>query len=131
MTSRLDLLTLVLVGWSVAMTVLGQLSLRSAMASFGDASLVEIAVRALTQPLVWAGIVMYLFSVLSWLVVLSRIDLSLAYPLGSINYIFVVLSSALLLHEDVPPLRIAGIGLILLGILVIARAENRRPEEDA
>lgn len=113
------------------MTVLGQLSLRSAMASFGDASLVEIAVRALTQPLVWAGIVMYLFSVLSWLVVLSRIDLSLAYPLGSINYIFVVLSSALLLHEDVPPLRIAGIGLILLGILVIARAENRRPEEDA
>lgn len=110
------------------MTVGGQLTLRSAMASFGDASLVDIALGAVTQPLVWAGAIMYLLSASSWLVVLSRVDLSLAYPLGSVNYVLVVLASATLLDEIVPPMRWAGIGLILLGILVIARAEQRTTE---
>lgn len=124
MNHRLDPLTLVLVGWSVLMTIVGQLTLRTAMESFGDASLANIAVRAVSTPLVWAGAVMYLMSAASWLVVLSRIDLSLAYPLGSVNYILVVLASAVLLDEAVSLQRWAGVGLILLGILVIARAES-------
>jgi len=112
------------------MTIVGQLTLRTAMNAFGDASLGTIAVKALSTPLVWAGAAMYLMSAASWLVVLSRIDLSLAYPLGSVNYIFVVLASAVLLDEAVTLQRWAGVGLILLGILVIARAEGGARRSD-
>ena len=119
-------MTILLVALSVTMTVAGQLTLRAAMADFADASLTEIAMRAPTTPLVWAGAIMYLTSAASTLVVLSRIDLSLAYPLGSMNYVLVVLASAVILDEHVGALRWAGIGCILLGILVVARSEHQR-----
>lgn len=125
---RLGPLTLALVAFSVTMTVSGQLTLRAAMDGFGDAALGEIALLALTTPLVWAGALMYLLSASSSLVVLSRLDLSLAYPLGAMNYVLVVLASAVILDEQVPPMRWVGIGVILLGILVVARSDGARHE---
>lgn len=123
--SRVDARTVAMVAWSVTMTVAGQLTLRHAMASLGGASFVDVIAGAVLEPLVWAGAVMYLLSTVTWLVVLSRIDLSLAYPLGSMNYILVVTMSAVLLDERVTWLRAAGLGLILIGILVVARSESR------
>ena len=123
--THVDARTIAMVAWSVTMTVAGQLTLRHAMASLGGAPFVEVVSGAVREPLVWAGAVMYLLSTVTWLVVLSRIDLSLAYPLGSMNYLLVVTMSAVLLDERVTWLRAAGLALILVGILVVARSESR------
>ena len=122
---RLDGQTLLMVAWSVTMTVTGQLVLRHAMSGLADQPFVDVVLGAVVSPLVWTGALLYLLSTVTWLVVLSRIDLSVAYPMGSMNYVLVVLLSATLLDENVGLLRMAGLGLILVGILVVARSERR------
>jgi len=120
----LDRNTLVLVAMSVAMSVTAQLSLRTGMVAHAGLSGMELAFAALSTTLVWIGLGLYALATASWIVVLSRIDLSVAYPLASMNYVLVTLLSATVLHEDVSPLRWAGTLSILVGIVVVARGEK-------
>jgi drug/metabolite transporter (DMT)-like permease len=122
---RLDRSTLFLVAWSVAMSVSAQVTLRTAMAGHSGRSGMDLVVATLASPLVWVGLGLYVLGTVTWLAVLSRIDLAAAYPLGSMNYVLVTLLSATVLQEDVSPLRWVGTGSILLGILVVARGESR------
>lgn len=124
MRRRLDRNTLLLVAWSVATSVLAQLLLRHGMASLGALSGVDLYLHAATSLAVLGGLLSYILSTVTWLGVLSRIDLSVAYPLASLNFVFVTALSAMVLRENVPPLRWAGTGLILVGILVVARGER-------
>ena len=57
----------------------------------------------------------------------ERIDLAVAYPLGSMNYVLVTLLAATVLGESVTLLRWLGTASILVGILVVARGERRHP----
>lgn len=127
-SNRLGLTSLLLVTFSVGMSVGAQLSLRHGMAAVaeGGGSLVT---GAATSPWVLGGLAMYGFGTVSWLLLLSRIDLVVAYPLGSLNFVFVTALSAFLLHEQVPTLRWVGTALILLGIYVVARGEAPDREE--
>ena len=127
---RLDRTTLLLVAWSVATSVSGQLLLRTGMAGHSDLSGGALFLAAVSSPLVWAGLGLYVLSTVTWLAVLSRIDLAVAYPLAAMNYVLVTLFAALILHEAVSSMRWAGTGSILLGILVVARGEQRAPEEN-
>jgi drug/metabolite transporter (DMT)-like permease len=58
----------------------------------------------------------------SHLVVLSRVDLSFAYPFLSLAYVVATLYAYFAFHEDVSAYRIGGIGLICLGTILIARS---------
>lgn len=122
---KLDPRTLALVGWSVAMSVAAQLTLRATMSGHAGLGGQELAMAAVSSPMVWAGLGLYLLATVTWLMVLSRIDLSVAYPLGSMNYVLVTLFAATVLGEEVGLLRWAGILSILIGILVVARGEGR------
>ena len=121
---RLDRNTMILVAWSVAMSVSGQLALRTGMAAHAELSGMDLVLAAITTGAVWLGLALYISATVSWLAVLSRIDLSVAYPLGSMNYVLVTLLAATLLGEQVNPLRWAGTLSILAGILVVARGER-------
>jgi drug/metabolite transporter (DMT)-like permease len=59
----------------------------------------------------------------AWIAVLARLELSLAYPFLALNFVLVALSSRLILGESVPALRWAGILVICLGILLVARSD--------
>jgi drug/metabolite transporter (DMT)-like permease len=126
----LDLLTLALVAWSITMSVSAQLLLRSGMGDLGDLSGIALYVEAARNWQVPGGILAYGLGTLTWLVVLSRLDLAAAYPLGSFNYVLVTILSAAVLGESVPALRWAGTALILAGILVIAAGERRATAPD-
>lgn len=121
---NLDPLTLALLGWSIAMSVCAQVALRAGMAAHGESTGLALAAAAAATPWVWVGIACYALSTVSWLIILSRIDLAVAYPLGSLSYVFVTLLSVFVLHETVAPLRWVGIAVILGGILVVARGER-------
>jgi drug/metabolite transporter (DMT)-like permease len=69
----------------------------------------------------WIGIISYITSLVAWLYVLRFVPLSIAFPLISVVHVMVPTASHLFLHETIPPRLWAGVGMIFLGVLVIAR----------
>jgi drug/metabolite transporter (DMT)-like permease len=112
---------------SVIFAIAGQLTLKSAMAPerigrIGTAQVsrpAETMIKALKEPLLWAGLTLFGVSALFWLIVLSRVPLSVAYPVVGLSYIVIVALARFVLHESVPPLRWVGVGIVALGIAVI------------
>lgn len=72
------------------------------------------------QPGIWAGLLAYAVATVIWLAVLSRLRLSVAYPVQASAYAFGVIAARFFLAEPVPPLRWAGVGVILLGAFLVA-----------
>jgi drug/metabolite transporter (DMT)-like permease len=116
--------SVLLVLCSVAPAVAGQLLLKFAIArlalNMDTAGPVGYYVKLFTTPLVLLGFLMYGFSSLIWLFILSKLPLSLAYPLVSMGYVLVVFFSWLLLHEHVSSTRILGVVVICLGVTLLA-----------
>lgn len=69
----------------------------------------------------WAGLILYALSALCWLWVLSREQLSFAYPVLSLSFPIVVGLSALIFSEAISPLRWIGVVTIVVGVSLIAR----------
>ena len=67
------------------------------------------------------SIILLGLGLLFWLVVLTKVDLSLAYPLLSINYIVILLGARFLFNEAIPIRRWIGVAVILLGISILVR----------
>jgi multidrug transporter EmrE-like cation transporter len=78
----------------------------------------------LSSGIVWAGLVLFGLSAVVWLFALSRASLSFAYPFAALGYVVIVLFSLLVLHEHVPPLRWAGVALIVAGIVLVAQTPH-------
>lgn len=108
---------------SVFFAVGGQLTLKTAMDSVGrigkTSQVGETLLRAMKEPLLWLGLALFGISALFWLIVLSRVRLSVAYPVVGISYILIVLLARFRLHEHVPTLRWIGVSVIALGIAII------------
>lgn len=110
---------------SVIFATAGQLTLKAAMESIGRIGSAQVSdagqtvVRALKEPLLWIGLLLFGISALFWLVVLSRVDLSLAYPFVGLSYVVVVALARFFFHEQVPTLRWVGVTIIALGIALI------------
>lgn len=127
--SRVVSLALLLV--SVTFAVFGQLTLKTAMDRIGRighaqlSSLGDTLGRALREPRLWAGLILFGVSAVFWLVVLSRVRLSVAYPLVGISYIVIVLLARYRLHEHVPMLRWLGVIVIAIGIAIIGFSFRR------
>jgi multidrug transporter EmrE-like cation transporter len=85
-------------------------------------TLLLTALRVLTQWPVLAGLTLYVVSVGVWIVGLSRVDVSIAYPMLSLGYVVNALAAWWLFGELIGPLRVAGILLILAGVFLIARS---------
>ena len=120
-TSRVVSLALLFV--SILFAIGGQLTLKSAMDRIGrigkTSELGETFLRAVKEPLLWGGLALFGISAVFWLVVLSRVRLSVAYPLVGISYIVIVLLARFRLQEHVPALRWVGVFVIAVGIAII------------
>jgi drug/metabolite transporter (DMT)-like permease len=81
---------------------------------------VTAARRVLSNVWVWAGLLIFVVSAASWVVVLSKTSLSFAYPFVSITYVVILLFDGWVLHEGVPGLRWLGVALIIAGIFVVS-----------
>lgn len=107
---------LYLIFFSVAMGVLGQYFFKAGMSKVGIVKFDFFIVKYFFQPLVFTGLICYVLATASWLVILSKSELSFAYPLISLGYIIVVIIGAILFHEKITPLRFLGVVLITLGV---------------
>ena len=68
------------------------------------------------------GMLMYFIPVLIWIFMLKKIDLSYLQPLFSLMYVVTPILAIFVLNEQVPTLRWFGIGVVALGVLIIARS---------
>jgi multidrug transporter EmrE-like cation transporter len=82
------------------------------------------ALRVAREPFVWAGLLLFGISAAVWIVVLSRVSLSFAYPFAALTYIIIVLFDRVILRVQVPGLRWAGVLLIATGIVLVSRTPH-------
>lgn len=75
--------------------------------------------KVASEPLLWIGLVLFAISAVFWLVVLSHVPLSVAYPVVGLSYVLIVGFSRFALHESVPALRWLGVAIVAFGIGVI------------
>lgn len=116
---------------SVGLAAVAQLALKEGMNQV-NAELVPAkfslsgpSIRVLVgQPFVWGGLVLFGFSALVWLVVLSRASLSFAYPFAALTYVMILLFDHFVLDESVPAARWAGVAFIATGIVLISRTPH-------
>jgi drug/metabolite transporter (DMT)-like permease len=74
------------------------------------------------RPFVILGLVFYAVSAVIWLMVLSRTELSFAYPMVAMGYIMVFLISWWLFRDSINLIRIIGLVLIFVGVILIANS---------
>lgn len=72
------------------------------------------------NPWIVLGLALYVVATVLWFYVLSRLPLSVAYPLQSLSYVLGLFASRYILHETVQWTRWMGVIIILLGVAVIA-----------
>ena len=90
--------------------------------AFSGANIVPVGWQLATQPLILGGILAYGLSLIVWIMALSRVEVSIAYPMVSIGYILTAFAAWHFLGESISAQRIAGIGVIILGVVMVARS---------
>ncbi len=116
---------LILIG--VLLNAAAQMLLKASVSEMGTISLDlggawPVAQRLMSEPWLWLGLFCYGISVIVWILALSRVDVSIAYPMLSIGYIVNAFAAWWLLSESLGPGKIAGIGIIVVGVVVLARS---------
>ena len=117
-------INLVLIFISIVLGVLGQIAMKYGSVQVGTINFSQpftFVISALTNFYTLLGLGLYFISSVFWIIVLSRVELSFAYPLISLGFILVLIVSALLFHEKVLTIHYAGIVLIIAGVVLITR----------
>lgn len=109
---------------SVAQTFIKKGLNNTGMSSVTFANLLEFMSRSASSCFVWAGVLIFIINFFIWITVLSRVDLSVAFPVGSTSYIFVPILAMIFLYEAINPVRWVGILLIIAGIHFTARSSH-------
>lgn len=78
--------------------------------------------RLAFEPRILGGAGCYVVSLVVWILALSRTDVSVAYPMVSIGFALNALLAWWLLGEAVTPVRMLGIGIIVIGVFLVARS---------
>ena len=81
-----------------------------------------LGLRLALEPHILGGLACYVVSVVVWVIGLSKVPVSIAYPMLSIGYVVNAIAAYYLLNEAVTPMRLAGIGIICVGVFVVARS---------
>ena len=89
---------------------------------FTRANLAPIGWKLATEPHILGGLTCYVISVVVWILALSRVEVSIAYPLLSVGYIVNAVAAWYLFGEAVSITRLTGIGIIIIGVYIVARS---------
>jgi len=111
----------------ICLNAVAQLFLKAGMSRMGYFTFsweqaIPSLFQALFSPYIMLGLACYVISVFAWLMALSRIEVSIAYPLLSIGYIINTVFAYYWLNESVSLMRIIGICIIMSGVFIVARS---------
>lgn len=92
--------------------------------NFSLNNIIPIGIKIIFSPFVIIGILIYVMSLILWLLVLSRVPVNIAYPMGSFAYIFNAIGAYYLLGEHLSTVQIAGIFIIITGVYLLTHASH-------
>ncbi len=114
--------SLALWGLIVLAASVGQLSFKAAALGHADKSLVADWLRMARRPWLWVGIASFLLHFVLWIAFLSAVPLSQGMLLAALQIVVIYAAGRLLFREPGSWLRLAGVGLVALGVAIVAVA---------
>ncbi len=124
MTPRLFLLIVV----SVSISAFAQLAFKLGMSTpaiqtvLRDGSRLDAGWTIATNGYVILGLLLYGLGAFLWLLVLARLDVSMAYPFVGLGMIVTMLLGYFVLSEPVNSVRVIGTLLVVSGVVLISRS---------
>lgn len=120
-------MVLALIIFTVTLSACAQLALKMgadspAMKTAMSTGIMDAVIAAAFSPLIWTGLTIYGLSVALWVWVLSKVDLTIAYPFVGISFLITMAFGAFILDESVTTLRIVGTLLIAGGCVLVAQS---------
>lgn len=85
-------------------------------------NIVPVGMKLALEPHILGGVACYVVSLVVWIMGLSRVEVSIAYPMLSIGYVLNALAAWYLFGEALSLTRLTGIGVIILGVYIVARS---------
>jgi multidrug transporter EmrE-like cation transporter len=119
--------SILLILLSISIAVGGQVLLKLGLNKIGSVNvnslggLGHLFLGIIKSPMVMVGLFCYVISAAIWLVVLSAVELSFAYPFIGLTYVLILFISKFVLKEGVNPIRWVGAAIITIGVVVISR----------
>jgi multidrug transporter EmrE-like cation transporter len=90
--------------------------------AFTAEALAQAAPRLVANGPILAGLACYVVSVAVWVLALSRVPVSVAYPMLSVGYIVNAVAAWMLFGESLSAQKVVGIGFIVVGVFLVARS---------
>jgi len=110
---------------AIALGAVGQICLKSGVTSLGEGVSAAFLLKSIpTTPLILLGFLCYGVSSMFYLVCLSKLNLSYAYPMIALSYVIVAILSWKYLGEGLPATRIVGIIVIIIGVALVASSHE-------
>lgn len=109
---------------TVVISVIGQVFIKRGLDLTGKIDLtlglVPGYLKIFQNPLTILGSLIYLAATLFWLYILSKVDLSFAYPYLAFSYVMIIIRSWWFLGENIPIIRWVGVTVICFGVFLIS-----------
>lgn len=111
----------------VILNSLAQLLLKAGMSqvgqfAFNKANIVPVGIKVLMCPPILLGVSTYVISLGVWLLVLSRAQVSFAYPMVSLGYVVTAIAAYFIFGESMSAMRVVGILIIISGVYLISQS---------
>ena len=101
---------------AVVLGTVGQISLKA------GTNATPVGFGLVLEPRILAGVACYVAGLVVWILALSKTPVSIAYPMVSLGFALNAALAWWLLGEAVTPMRMAGIGVIIVGVVLVARS---------
>jgi drug/metabolite transporter (DMT)-like permease len=89
---------------------------------FSAANILPIGLKLATEWHIILALCCYALSVIIWILALSRVPVSIAFPMLSMAYVVNAIAAWYLLGEAFNPTKLVGMAVIILGVIIISRA---------
>ena len=129
------LLVILLIG--LVFEAAGVVLLKKGIAQVGDvkqinaAEIARIVKAGVTNPTILAGVFFEALFFACLLVLMSKSDISFLWPLTALSFVMTTFAALLFLHEQVAPVRWAGVVFIMIGAALISYSEHAKPKAAA
>tara|TARA_B110000008_G_C16508933_1_gene379329 strand:- start:7 stop:378 length:372 start_codon:yes stop_codon:yes gene_type:complete len=123
----MSIANLIIIFIAVFLSAVGQIFLKIAANIIGPISLKSNVLELLSLSMniyLLLGLMSYFISTIIWIVALSRVSVSIAYPMISLGYVFVALAAWFLFNEPLSSIKLLALGIIIFGIILLAHSSN-------
>jgi len=105
-------------GLSILTNIVGQVILKTGA---NQLQATQDLLHKIFNPYIIGGLALYMFGALFWILALTKLELSLAYPLLSLSYIGIALVSFFIFREPLTLTKMVGIAIIMCGVFILNR----------